>query len=300
MLDKRASSANAFQLIGLSCLRDLEINRNVILTGDEAEGIHQMRIAVRRLRTSMSIFKDILEPDPQTKVVKTQLKWLISQLAPARDIHVFQTESVEPIAQEQKDEFAELQRTLADRKDKAFAQARKAILSNEYHTDISVMASWLVSGGWLKELDETQAKRLAEPVRDFAQMILTRRTRKVISQSKHLDELDATHRHALRIMIKKLRYSVEFFGGVFPRKTFAKRQKALKALTRLQNSLGKLNDIAVDKAEGVLQLPKSGDFETGYAAGLVAGRKQTEVKPLLAGAMKAAADLRKHRKGVSA
>jgi CHAD domain-containing protein len=158
-----------------------------------------------------------------------------------------------------------------------------------------MISRWLLTGGWMRELDD-QVTRLEAPVLDLAHEILNKRLKKIVRQSKHLDKLEATHRHELRIMIKKLRYSVEFFDGIFPRKTASTRRKALKALTRLQNSLGKLNDIAVDKLDdGILRLPKDDETKTVYAAGMVAGHKQTKVKPLLKKAAKAASDLRKHR-----
>lgn len=301
MLDKQATRADAFQLIGLSCLRDLNIHHDAILAGKQGDGIHAMRITIRRFRTALSIFKDMLRQDEQTPQIKSQLKWLVSQLAPARDIHVFETESVEPVAEQQPGEFEALKTALAERREHAVSQARKAVESKKCH-DLKIQISeWLLGGEWLREANDLQSKRLAWPVVDFAQDILGKRIKKVVGQSRHIDKLDAAHRHGLRITIKKLRYGMEFFDGVFPKRTRAARERTLKALTRLQTSLGKLNDIAVDKlADGVLRLPKNGETTSAYAAGIVTGVKQAKVKPLMKKAMRAASDLRLHRHDITA
>ena len=58
----------------------------------DAEGLHQMRVGIRRLRAAMSIFKRMLSGS-QATAIKSELKWLAGELGPAREVDVFVSES---------------------------------------------------------------------------------------------------------------------------------------------------------------------------------------------------------------
>jgi inorganic triphosphatase YgiF len=81
-LDRETSTA-AFKTIALSCLDHAAANEGAVREGN-TEGIHQMRVGLRRLRAAMSIFKELL-PGSDIEAIKTELKWLTEQLGPARD-----------------------------------------------------------------------------------------------------------------------------------------------------------------------------------------------------------------------
>ena len=75
----------------------------------------------------------------------------------------------------------------------------------------------------------------------FAAVLLARRHRKLEESASTLESGSPEERHAVRIAAKRLRYIAEFFAPLFPRK----RAKAyLKALTAVQDVLGRLNDAA--------------------------------------------------------
>jgi CHAD domain-containing protein len=75
----------------------------------------------------------------------------------------------------------------------------------------------------------------------FAAALLARRHRKLEESASALESGSQEERHAVRIAAKRLRYIAEFFAPLFPRK----RAKAyLKALTAVQDVLGRLNDAA--------------------------------------------------------
>ena len=57
-----------------------------------------------------------------------------------------------------------------------------------------------------------------------------------------MNAADARRLHALRILAKKLRYSAEFFAALYDRK---KAQSYLAALSKVQEVLGQINDVAV-------------------------------------------------------
>jgi inorganic triphosphatase YgiF len=55
---------DAFKMIGIACLKQVVDNVPALIKSDP-EGVHQMRVGLRRLRAAMSLFAGLLS-DPQT------------------------------------------------------------------------------------------------------------------------------------------------------------------------------------------------------------------------------------------
>src|SRR5207253_203396 len=85
-LTNGTSTRDGFKTIGRACLKQIVGNEPALLEGDP-EGVHQMRVGLRRLRAALSLFADILR-DLRTAAIKTELKWLAGELAPARQLDV--------------------------------------------------------------------------------------------------------------------------------------------------------------------------------------------------------------------
>src|SRR5262249_75507 len=94
-LDPDADVQSAFQSIAWACIHQLVANQPIVLGGDP-DGIHQMRVALRRLRAAISLFSDMLA-DPQTDKRKEELKWIAGELGPARELDVFFRRVVKPV-----------------------------------------------------------------------------------------------------------------------------------------------------------------------------------------------------------
>jgi CHAD domain-containing protein len=81
--------------------------------------------------------------------------------------------------------------------------------------------------------------KLAE---ELAARLLAKRRRAVLKLGRDFERLSPEERHQLRIELRKLRYTAEFFRSLYQKK----REKAyFHALAQLQNSLGHMNDIVV-------------------------------------------------------
>src|SRR5215813_14937354 len=85
----------AFQIIVRACLHHLVANQSLMLGGN-AEALHQMRVAVRRLRAAISLFSDMLA-DPQTETLKSELKWITDELGPAREFEILLKHVARPV-----------------------------------------------------------------------------------------------------------------------------------------------------------------------------------------------------------
>src|SRR5262249_35130391 len=91
----------AFRAIARACLRQLVANQPVFLCGDP-EGLHQMRVALRRLRAAVSLFADMLA-DGQTEEMKAQLRCIGGELGPAREFDVFIRRVLMPVSEDKPD-----------------------------------------------------------------------------------------------------------------------------------------------------------------------------------------------------
>lgn len=296
VLDEDPSAGSLFATIGLSCLHHFAANEDAVRAG-APEGVHQMRVGLRRLRAAISVFKQIIA-DEETDTIKTELKWLTEQLGPARDLHVLIEESVAPLRQQDldKSEVDLLVRDLEARRDQGIRIAREAVESDRYRHLVMNVALWLLDGTWLKSDDPLRIAGRERSGVAFAQDVLAARRRKVVKKTRKLKRLSVPERHKLRIAVKKLRYATEFFAGLFDgRKSGKARKRFSKHLKELQNTLGKLNDIAVhDKL--ARQFARSGRKdgarpEKAFAMGVLTGRERGLARNLTVDAMAAGAAL---------
>jgi triphosphatase len=294
-LQAGGGAREAFKAIGLACLKQVINNEPALLRGD-AEGVHQMRVGLRRLRAAMSLFAVLLR-DPQTAAIKNELKWLASELGPARELEVLLNRVVAPMKRRRRRwrGMRSLSHEFADRRDAALSRAQAAVQSARFRTLTLDMAMWLEVGLWTKPQDDLVRDRGDLPIETFALEQLVRRWQ-MRKKGRVLAELDARSRHKLRIQTKKLRYAAEFFAALFTTKRARKRRKQfLPALERLQDGLGDLNDIAVHEkriaAMGVRR--RRSNPSRVFAAGLLTGREDARMDTAMTAATQAYADLAK-------
>ena len=90
----------ALRQIVAECRADLEKHRAIVLKSRRPVGIHQTRVALRRLRAAFSLFRGaVVGPTEATLMhsLSAEAKWLAGECAPARDLHVFLTETVSDV-----------------------------------------------------------------------------------------------------------------------------------------------------------------------------------------------------------
>jgi inorganic triphosphatase YgiF len=294
------STRDGFRVIGRACLKQVVGNEPALLAGDP-DGVHQMRVGLRRLRAAMSLFGDILR-DPETDEIKRELRWLSRELAPARELHVLETRVVAPVKRRHSRAagVSSLSRDLAEQRAAALARAQEAVRSARFRGLTLEIAAWLETGLWTRPKDEGTRDRGDAPIEDSAVEQLTRRFKKIRKRGRKLAQLDAARRHKLRIQAKKVRYASEFFAGLFPRKRASKRRKKfLSALGRVQDCLGDLNDIAVheDRITAIARGGRRGrrrrNPKRAFAAGLLTGHEDARLDLVMKTATDAYARLAK-------
>ena len=290
-LDPAQSVAGAFTKIGLACLHHLARNESAVRKGD-AEGVHQMRVGLRRLRAALSVFKDPAE-DEKREAIKGELKWLTGQLGPARDFEVLAEAAKLALqgARSGRHDSELLESEVKARRDEGLAQAKAAVESERCRRALLNAALWLIAGPWSRREDPFAVSALQARIDAFAPEVLRKRWKKIVKRSRKAEKLDAHGRHKLRIAVKKLRYATEFFESIFTGKRQKKARKTFEDLLKaLQDALGKLNDIAThDRIAGqMVQLGKctKKHLQMAYAMGLLSGSEHRLAATCIAKARK--------------
>ncbi|MBV8700237.1 MAG: CHAD domain-containing protein, partial [Bradyrhizobium sp.] len=280
-LDKDMPTADAFRVIAHSCVRHFSGNADAIRDRDP-EGVHQMRVGLRRLRAAIALFSKPLR-DARTDAVKTELKWLTDELAPAREIDVFVEEEIRPAAGEPQRGWRAIEAEFIAKRDRALDRANQAVASERYRALLLDVLEWI------EETDSHASADARKPIGKFARDELHRRLRKVRKEGRRLPELTARERHKLRIKIKKIRYAGGFFESLFP----ARRRKSLVKLSghlkTIQGALGSLNDFAAHRqmaTDAALQSPPQNRRARAFASGVIVGREDEAAKPLMRKASK--------------
>jgi CHAD domain-containing protein len=217
----------ALRQIVAECQADLLKYRSMVLANRKALGVHQTRVALRRLRAALTLFRAAVGADEirLVRAMAAEAKWLAGECAPARDLHVFLTETVEDVPPMIKRIAARLVKAHLER-------ARSALSSARYNAFAGQLTAFV------QEAPPAAGGRLDA----FGRLVLDKRHAKVERRGRHLGRLDRKDLHKLRIAIKKLRYAAAFLQPAFA----SPRSKAyIEATVRLQGALGTLNDRAV-------------------------------------------------------
>jgi CHAD domain-containing protein len=238
----KSSLDEAIAAVVKSCRAHWQANLPAALDGRDPEGVHQVRVGLRRFRSALSLFRKFV-PENQRDWLNTEAKWLADQLGPLRDLDVFLAD-LEGRAETDGDQNMT---ALAGAVRKAHAKARAAAVSalrgarlRRFTTRVE---TWLDGRGWYADNAEIP------DISTFARDVLNKRMRKIREVAARADELTVPERHELRIAVKKLRYGLEFLSGALPEK---RAQRTGGVLKRLQDSLGHLNDL--DVAERTIAL----------------------------------------------
>jgi triphosphatase len=222
---------DACRAILWECLSHLQGNHDAVLLAQDSEGIHQMRVALRRMRSAMAMFAAVMPPADQ---LKEEIRWLAGTLGAARDLDVFLEETLPSLqAALAHPGLEQLAQRAQKKAEHARQEVRSALESQRYQRLL------LQLGVWMERRDPGMEGQTLEP---FARDLLSRRNRRLRRHGKHCADLSADERHALRISTKKLRYAGEFLASLY--KAEASRPFS-RRLTRLLGLLGELNDLAV-------------------------------------------------------
>jgi inorganic triphosphatase YgiF len=248
-------------------------------SADDAEPLHQARVAVRRLRSALTLFGPYLEPEAAGRF-ETTLKRFGRVLGAARDRDVFIGELASDRAEDQRDGtwLEVIVPPIEVGRRAAYRGVQMLINSPEPTGFILALAGWAESGLWLRP-DQKFAKLPDLPLAGIASEMLERLAVKADKRGRRLERRSLDELHTLRKTLKKLRYCTEYCGTLYRRKQVKRYQARAKELLEV---LGALNDTA--GTEALLDTLDTKDAALTPGIGLISGmsavRRQKALKQL--------------------
>ncbi len=222
-------------------------NQTAVMRGEDPEGVHQARVAVRRARALLTAYRPLLKDGSRARLAK-RLGWLQVALGPARDWDVLLDETIEPLVARHADHagLKAFRKKAWRARELAYEAARDAITSQRYgRLQLRLMNFGLTP----------HPRAEAQNALDYGATLLEGRLAVVLNDGgEDPRALPEQNQHALRIEIKKLRYALEFFEPLYG--TAAKPM--VRAAKKLQDCLGALNDAVVARAL-IEQIAPAGD-----------------------------------------
>ena len=277
----------AAKIILRRMLAVMHANEAGIKADIDTEYLHDFRIAIRRTRSLLSQVKGIF-PVEETARFRKDFRTLGKLSNELRDLDVYllsEGKYRSTLPDETREDIGPLFNYLRERRVTALNKVSKGLKSKTY---ADVTRDWETFLGQ-PSAKKKEAPNAAVPVLDITQRRIYKRYRRVINDGNYiLDHTRDELLHDLRLECKKLRYLLEFFACLFPRK---KVTRLIKQLKRLQDNLGEFTDLSVQR-EYLMHIAEELPIEerqarralvaTGYLVETMA-RKQQLVKNEFAG-----------------
>jgi triphosphatase len=241
------SVRDAFAAIAQACVAHVLASADYAYKSNDPEGIHELRVSIRRMRAAFAIFRGAM-PQSYRFRVGDELRVLQRKLGMAREWAVLVEETIAGMPRRlRKLRSSEQLVQIAQTKRIEGYESAHAALRNPHYTDLLLrLASWIESqfdfGAPPTRERKWKPNVLAGPAPRFASEVMRAYHEKVRKLGKKISKLDTTELHRLRIRIKKLRYATEFFGSIWPSR---RTKRYLSAVKDLQQVLGALHDATV-------------------------------------------------------
>ena len=244
-----ASVEQGMQRIFSACLVHAQANVPGFLESDDVEYLHQLRVGMRRFKSALKLFRDLVALPP---VLRAALDALAGLLGAARDADVLLLSTLAELAgaEKQTAPMHALLEHAAKHAAERRAAARAALRSGRHAQMMIALFEWVECKRWRRDMADQERQRLRTPLGGYAHhaviaahALVARRAAKARDVVASSDN-PAASLHRLRIAGKQSRYTVDFFSDL---ERARKAEKYIRQLTRTQDALGAMNDVSVAK-----------------------------------------------------
>ena len=240
-LDPTARSDATAKQIMLSLLNTLEANVVGTKANLDSEFLHDLRVATRRTRSAMSQIKGVFDAQ-EIEPFKQGFAWVGQVTGPTRDMDVYLLKfdnyrhSLPVAIRSDLDPFHDF---LQLQHQKAHAALMRKLNSKQFRELIKAWREWLEQAATEPSL-QANAMR---PVAELADQRIYKIYKRVIKQGKAIEpDSPAELLHDLRKDCKKLRYLMEYFQSLYPKREITVLIKLIKVLL---DNLGDFQDLQV-------------------------------------------------------
>ena len=224
----QARAGDAFIANVGAAVAQIQANRAGAAAGRDPEHLHQLRVGIRRTRSTLLAFRGLLRRKEAGRLDR-RLRKALRSLGAARDWDVFE----QGLGRSALLRHAHAQ-ALKERK-----RASTAARSAAFRFLPGEALAWARGRPW------RASARAGMPIDAFAREALERAYRRLLETADGIDwRQDARRRHHVRIRLKRLRYGCDCFAAAW---TEAEMRAFAHRLRRLQGVLGDLNDIEVQR-----------------------------------------------------
>ncbi len=261
-LDKHDDLGKAMQTLIWSVLQHVQSNVRGAMVSDNSEYLHQLRVALRRLRVLLRMLENVCA-DEQLAIFRKEVAALCITLGRIREWDVFIAQTVQPLCERMPQDTGLQALLVASKQQSVVCRGvlRNDMQARELQRLLLRFSFWMHGPYW----QNVEMSGLSTG--DFAATYLTELARQFAQAGEHLDTFDAAKLHAMRIRAKKLRCCAEFFASLYGKH---KSQQSLTALSAVQEVLGQINDDAVANRllDGLAVVPAL----TGHRDAIALGR----------------------------
>lgn len=270
-LTTEMTTEQGFVAILHNCITQVQGNHDAVLDGSDPEGVHQMRVGLRRMRSALSLFRPVV-PKAAVKELNDELRWLAGVLGHARDWDVFAMTLDDIIGQAGEDAAAlkPLRTQVTAIQRHAYVAAHETLSSVRYSRLLLTLGAWIAQRAWRAEIGPAGNKALERPLLEFADTVLSTQDEHTCKRGRNLGALSEEKRHLVRIESKKQAYAAQFFRSLYPRSK-KPAEVYIKTLSALRDELGILNDTAV--ARELLAEAEAAEDARNFLAGWYAAQK---------------------------
>lgn len=235
-------SIEANRQIFAALLASMRQNEKGIIKDFDSEFLHDLRVAVRRTRSALTLLKGVLATDV-TERFKEDFRFIGQITGPVRDLDVYllngesHKDCVPKRLQQGLSYFFD---ALAEKRKEEQRQLVVSLRSRRYQ---QILTDW----SQLLEREDTlpAGKKSDIPIGILAGKIIHKRFRRIIQDGSKIHKSTPDQElHRLRIQCKKLRYCLEFFATLYEPQHM---KQFIRQLKMLQNNLGDFNDISVQQ-----------------------------------------------------
>ncbi len=250
-LTPEQSLEDAFQFVVRSCLTQIRGNECAVQDGSDSEGVHQMRIGLRRLLTALRAFRPVLKRK-RFDYLKSTAAWAQNELGAARDWDVFREHTVPQLIAAGRDQriVTWLDKQSVGMQRDSYDRARALLVDSRYNAFVLQLTEWLNTGGFIS--NKARRGQRKGHLAKLAGEMLEAHDKKLRGLASRLDSLSTEELHRLRLKAKQMRYQAEFFQGLYSK---SDARRLVKSITGIQDVLGSLNDAVV--AENLMNDVKS-------------------------------------------
>ncbi len=229
---------DVFKIVLVANLDLLKKSESVALDARDDEGVHQMRVSLRRMRSLVYIHKPIL-PKRVTHTLSNEMHYVGLELDFARDLDVYISEHFnEKILSS----IEKLMYGIAKKhKLIEYKKVSKLINSSRFKKFHISLSNWIEKNAWKEFISNKKQKKFEGNIIPFAIEVLEKNQSKLKQAGSNIDELDDESLHKLRILGKKLRYTTDFFAPLFDKKL----NSFTSSLKKIQDLLGLLHDYSI-------------------------------------------------------